>query len=258
MPRDEQPSDTPEIPHGIWEGHEKLDQQLSRPHGFQQLLADRRPLDIDYLPTHPADHGTYVYLALVYPLIDLKVSLWEYYHSQSDIDLRPKTYITDEAPAELFGTQFHLGKEAHRLHWQPDEAATKLFIEFIRTVVFKQESRKRVWALAVHPVVIPYPKTGSVDRITMQVVLPYAPAGAFMPTVKQYDLGGARRAKVVWADQDVVGEFTRWRQAQNQRRFEQHKQEKAYAGLPPVDDDAHPYYKAEELAAMVQTLWGLR
>lgn len=255
MPRDDQLPDASKIPYGVWEGHEDLAQRLSQPHGFQSILADKRPLGLDYLPATPADHGTYVYLALVYPLIDLKVSLWEYYHSQSDIDLHPKTYITDEAPFELQGTSFHEGKEAHRLHWQPDARAVERFLDFIRTIICKQDVRKRVWALTVDTVEIPYPKAGSKEVVPVRLVLPYSPRGAFMPVVKTYEIGKPRRRRIVWADRDNVSDVAQWRRRQNQLRFEKQKHGNAYKGLPPMDDEVHPYYKAEELVATAQTLW---
>ena len=240
-----------------WEGHEGLSKDLAQPHGHQQIIAERRPDPISPLPEVPdvEGDGAYLYLAVVYPLIDLKYSLWEYYHSQSDVDLKPKTYVTDYPVIDLFGTPFKTRAEAHRLHWHPDRVAVQDFVDFLRTLVFKQEARQRVWALAPHTIEMTYPQQGCLDRIRCTLLLPYTFKGAFAPLKPDPYRVGRVTPVVAWADEDLAAVFDKWRAVQEERRYAM-QADKHYAGPRPETDDAYPYFKAAEIKATAETLWG--
>jgi len=246
--------DLSKLPVGKWTGAEGLSADLSSPHGRQAITADKRPDTLAYLPNAPhlLDTGGYVYAAAVYPIVEMKVSLWEYYHSQSDINLCPHTYITDYCPLEVFGTRFHDAKESHRLHWHSDRDALIQFLGFLQTLILKQDAKRRIWSLALHEIQVPYPKVNDSNyTITCVVILPYSHQGAFVPSS---ELGIHGRPVIKWVSTDTCAEFAKWRAVQDDRRAAAMK--KGYAGELPQPDESYPFHKAPEIKTTIELLWG--
>ena len=246
------------LPVGEFSGTEGLNSDLVKPHGQQQIITEHRPDTLAYLPSTPDLQytGAYVYLAAVYAIVNMQMSLWEYYHSQSDINLQPRTYITDYAPIEIYGTTFDQLRAAHRLHWHSDREALVQFLGFLQTLILKHDEKQRIWALALHEIQVPYPKDNDIRSITCVVVLPYSHTGAFVPSDSK---GAHGRPVIKWVNKDTCAAYKSWQDRQDEcRRAEARafQDKKPYLGERAQPNESYTFYKAPEIKATIDLLWG--
>lgn len=137
--------------------------------------------ELDYLPPRPHDGGMYMFVDMFYPAVQLSFSVFELYHSQTDINLRPRLYITKAPLADVDGTGFAASKNAHRLVWLPDFDAAVKFTEFITSYIFTRRAEQQAMTAEISVLPVRYPSDDAVDRkISCAYLVPYSTKGGFV------------------------------------------------------------------------------
>lgn len=227
----------------IWDGYRGMKRKAGEPHGHQGVITEPRPDPLSGLPDVPPTGGTFIFLGAVYPLLMLDYSLFEYYHSQGDVDIRPTTYVTREEVIRLLGTAFHDSPMAHRLHWLADSVAADTFLGFVRSLVFKRNEKRKAWALECHKARAAWPDDSN-DRKAIDIVyvMPYRCDGAF----EIRDQPGIHLRSPLWWWRNINHIAAKKKRAEACKRM-------LLRGAPvgQVDDF---YAQAEELAAVERAM----
>lgn len=160
---------------------ENLKPAANTPMGHRTVEVEKRYEDIEYLPATPHLSGMYVFADLVYPAIGLSFSMFELYHAEVGVTLRPKLYITPRAVIGVNGVpDFERSKPAHRLIWINDDAAAIKFVDFISSYMFTRRARREVSSVQASVLPLRYPADDEIDRkVHCTYLVPFNTKGGY-------------------------------------------------------------------------------
>jgi len=151
------------------------------PIGHRAVVVDKVFEDIEYLPARPHLSGLYVCADLLYPAMQLSFSVFEFYHSQTGVNLRPKLYITKTPVVGVVGTAFDQSKNAHRLIWISDDAEAMKFVDFITSYIFLRSAKREAMSSMSSVLPVQYPINDGVDRrISCVYLVPFSTKGGYI------------------------------------------------------------------------------
>jgi hypothetical protein len=151
------------------------------PIGHRAVVVDKIFEDIEYLPAHPHLSGLYICADLLYPAMRLGFSVFELYHSQTGVNLRPKLYVTKTPVVGVVGTEFEKSKNAHRILWVSDDAEAMRFIDFITSYIFLRSEKREAMSSGSSVLPVQYPIGDGVDRrVSCVYLVPFSTNGGYI------------------------------------------------------------------------------